>query len=57
MEDLTKHRLCRRAALDRRDEASSVAPVFQTKYERDLRPGLAPPIAPLRRATFRQALL
>jgi hypothetical protein len=27
---LTKHQLCRRATLDRREAASSVAPVFQS---------------------------
>src|SRR5215207_9308646 len=56
-EDLTKHQLSRRATLDRREAASSVAPVFQTNTNATCVLGLAPPIAPLRRARFRQTLL
>jgi DNA-binding response OmpR family regulator len=54
---LAKHRLSRRTALDRREAASSVAPVFQSNTTATCVLAFAPPIAPLRRATFRQTLL
>ncbi len=43
--------LCRRAALDGANAASSVAPVAYG-YARSLRPCLAPPIAPRRRSVI-----